>query len=218
MALSSNKIQARPVPVKWESDSTQVHGLWFGDGEPQGEAFEGLMAAGLRRVGQRDGGGSVIAGGIHAWLKGGRLTKKSARRHALREALFGRPFPRLSEAANLTWLGAHGLRAVRPLLAGLVTLPGGRPAAQFLATEFVPDAVALETLSGAERYRDAYASALALVHAMHALGFEHRDCYARNFLITRTNEAIAIDTWRGGPRRRLSRRAIARDLADFEAG
>lgn len=206
--------------LRLEVDGGHLELSWYGWGEhfsstdaPPRE----LLDAGLARRGQRDGGSEVAVGTARAWVKGGRLRPGSARRHGLRQLLFQRPFPRLSEARNLAWLRARGLAAVRPLLAGLYFEGGRLPCAQFLATEFQPGA-ALDTLAtvAPARHAAGRVSARALVERMHAASFEHRDCFERNFLITDDDTAVAIDTWRGGPRKRLTQRAIARDLAAFD--
>ncbi|MDE0895439.1 MAG: hypothetical protein OSB10_02530, partial [Planctomycetota bacterium] len=67
---------------------------------------EGLVAAGLTRRDDPDGGAFVTFGdcGERAWVKGGRLTKKSALRHGA--AAFN----------NLTWFLLSGFAAARLLL------------------------------------------------------------------------------------------------------
>jgi len=206
--------------LRIDVDGGRLELSWYGWDEPFPSTElppSALIDAGLARRGERDGGSEVAVGTARAWVKGGRLRPGSARRHGLRQLFFQRPFPRLSEACNLAWLRAHGLSAVRPLLAGLYFEGGRLPRAQFLATEFQPGS-ALDALATTDPARHAAgrASARALVDRMHAAGFEHRDCFERNFLIDDRNTAIAIDTWRGGPRRRLALRAIDRDLADFD--
>lgn len=188
--------------------------VWYGSGAPPEE----LLAAGLAREGLRDGGSRVTFKGGEAWVKGGRLKAKSALRHLARQRLLGRPFPRLAEAANLAWLRAHGIAAARPLLAGLLLPGGSMPTLQFLATEFIPEVLPLDALRALNpvRYAGARSAARQLLEEMHAAGFSHRDAFERNFLITCADDAIAIDTWRGGPKRRLTRAARERDLADFE--
>ncbi len=168
--------------------------LWSASGLPEA-LREGLVRAGLERRGQRDGGGVVELEGRTAWVKGGRLTGGSAWRHGLRRALLGRPFPRQRELANLTWLRARGLAAVEPLVAGL-GWRGVRPVLQFLGTSLVPDAPSLAEL--------------------HVAGFTHRDAFARNFIVDAGGSARVLDTWRGGPGRRIPAVGAARDLADFE--
>ena len=209
-----------PQRIQLQVDGGRLELLWFGWselGRALAELPEELLVAALARRGERDTGSAVAVGDERAWVKGGRLVASSARRHFLRASLFGRPFPRLSEALNLAWLRARGIPAVRPLLAGLYFERGRLPRAQFLATEFQPG-TALDRLAAAEqaRYAAARASAGALLERMHAAGFAHGDAFERNFLIHADDAAIALDTWRGGPCRRLSARAIARDRADFE--
>ncbi len=193
--------------------------LWSASGLPEA-LREGLVRAGLERRGQRDGGGVVELEGRTAWVKGGRLTGGSAWRHGLRRALLGRPFPRQRELANLTWLRARGLAAVEPLVAGL-GWRGVRPVLQFLGTSLVPDAPSLAELAGdpevaPERLVAAAAAAGRLLAELHVAGFTHRDAFARNFIVDAGGSARVLDTWRGGPGRRIPAVGAARDLADFE--
>lgn len=189
-----------------------------------GELREVLLEAGLARRGQRDAG-SRLEWCPHpvssAWVKGGRLRLESAVRHGLRRLALGRPFPRLREFENLVWLREHGFLAPRPLLAGLGT-SRGRAVLQFLATEWVPDAPSLADLvrlgASSERLVSATTEVGRLLARLHAAGFEHRDAYARNFVLDASGRPWVLDTWRGGPIAPRDRaRAIARDRADFEA-
>jgi len=212
--MSLGTFSSPPTRLVIDVDGGRLQLDWYGEGALP----EGLLEAGLARRGQRDGGSRVVCSGVEAWVKGGRLTAKSALRHLVRRQVLARPFPRLAEARNLAWLRAQGIAAARPLLSGLFGPKGRLPTAQFLATEYVPGAVSLDVLQASDpvRHELGRTAARQLLDSMHAAGFSHRDAYARNFLITDSNAAIAIDTWRGGPKHRLSGAAIARDLADFE--
>lgn len=182
---------------------------------------EALVRAGLERRGRRDGGGTVeLPGGSTAWVKGGRLTPKSGLRHGLRRLALGRPLPRHRELANLTWLRARGLPAVEPLVAG-VARRGPRPVLQFLATTLVPSAPSLADLAGhadpdPARLVAAAGAVGSLLGRLHAVGFTHRDAFARNFVVDGSGRAWVLDAWRGGPGRSRPARGAARDLADLE--
>ena len=166
------------------------------------EPDPGLLAAGLERRGQRDGGGWVPLGssGERAWVKGGRLSWKSSLRHGASRAFLGRPVPRLREMGNLLELIRRAVPAAEPLLAGVERGPIGRPTMQFLATREVRDAVEittyLSTATGDQRL-GVLASAGALASQMHRAGFVHRNFFARNLVRQPDGVLTILDPWRG---------------------
>jgi len=144
-----------------------------------------------------------VVAGAKLFAKGSPLAPRTALRHGLARLLLGRAEPRLAEFTNLAWLRAHGFAAPRPRLAG-VWRRAGLPRYQFLATEAVPAPPLAEFLGAADASaRQAALARLAVELArLHALGFTHRDLFARNLLV-HTGEAgpepVFLDAWRGGP-------------------
>lgn len=158
------------------------------------------------------GTGGGAGGGEDVFLKGSPLRGRAALRHALRRTLLWREEPRLAEFANLRWLTAHGFRAPTPLLAG-VRRAGGLARYQFLVTAW-NEAPRLDEFCAraSEPERAALARALGRSLArLHALGFVHRDLFARNLLVEAGPELVFLDAWRGGPGRGL--RGPIHDLA-----
>jgi len=162
--------------------------------------------------------------GRPAWLKAGPLTGRARLRHAVRGAVLRQPPPRLREARNLAWLGDHGFRVPRPLVAGVLRRHG-TGVHQFLFSARLHGVEPLDRWlrAPANRLRrEALLVELAQESArMHALGFVHRDLHARNVLVAppEASEASAageprrlvfIDAWRGGLR---SLRGPAWDIA-----
>jgi hypothetical protein len=160
-----------------------------------------------------------------AHLKYSALSTWPALRHASRALVPWLEIPRLQELANLAWLRERGFGAPRPLVAGALRR-AGLPRFQFLATEEIEGARTLADVlapaAGAEpAERAAVLELLARdVARMHALGFVHRDLFARNVLVTTDGAAPSavprlhfLDAWRGGPRRGL--RGFDYDLACF---
>jgi Lipopolysaccharide kinase (Kdo/WaaP) family len=126
-----------------------------------------------------------------------------------RGTLWGRA-PETNEFRALQWLREHGIPAVRPVAAASETR-GLRLVAHALLTEHVPGAVDLATrlatpgdpLREDRAVRRRFAEILGRhVHRMHAEGFVHRDCFARNVLV-RVDEGEPrlwfLDCRRGGP-------------------
>lgn len=138
-----------------------------------------------------------------------------------RGTLWGTP-PEINEFHALRWLRAHGVPAVRPVAAA-ARRTGGRLAAHALLTEAVPGVVDLDrrlhtpgdALRASRTARRDVAAAIGETLArMHALGFVHRDCHARNILVSMETETPRIwlcDCRRGGVGGR--RRGPAYDLA-----
>lgn len=154
----------------------------------------------------------LTLGGEDVFLKGSPLAGRAALRHALRRTLLGCEEPRLAEFANLDWLTRHGFRAPTPHLAG-VRRAGGLTRYQFLVTGWVA-APRLDEFwaraSEPERAVAARAFGRSLAR-LHALGFVHRDLFARNLLVEAGPTLVFLDAWRGGPRRGL--RGPIHDLA-----
>lgn len=196
--------------------------LTFLDGH---DPDEGLVAAGLARRDDPDGGGFITFGerGERAWVKGGRLTKKSALRHGAAAFFARRPLPRAAEFNNLTWLLLSGFAAARPLVAGALFDRRGLPRAQFLATLEIKGVCDLHgflkdpSRSNDER-RTALVSAGTLAADLHLAGFEHRDFFARNLVRDTHGDLSLLDAWSGGPgtSARFSMRDVAGFLADAQ--
>ena len=185
-------------------------------GEPEPE----LLAAGLKRCGQRDAGDWVAWGASseRAWVKGGRLSWKSALRHSTSRAFLGRSIPRLQEMGNLLELIERGLPAAEPLLAGVQHNRWGQPTMQFLATREVPGSVDLEAyLKGAtsEQRVEVAASAGHLASRMHQAGFVHHNYYLRNLVRQPGGALTILDPWRGDFSQTASH--YLTDLAGFVA-
>ncbi|MEQ1893156.1 MAG: lipopolysaccharide kinase InaA family protein [Planctomycetota bacterium] len=154
----------------------------------------------------------LTLGDEDVFLKGSPLLGRAALRHALARALLGREEPRRAEFANLRWLRAHGFRAPEPCLAG-VRRGGGIARYQFLVTGWVPAPRLDQFLAQAgppERAAALRALGASLAR-LHALGFVHRDLFARNLLVEPGPELVYLDAWRGGPARGL--RGPLHDLA-----
>jgi hypothetical protein len=139
-----------------------------------------------------------------AHLKASALRLWPALRHAARRAL-GQGLPRWNELANLTWLRAQGFLAPRPLVAG-VWFRRGLPRYQFLLSEWLAAPTLAEALApgrASPAERGAWLAALARDLArLHALGFVHRDPFARNLLALSPPHGprcAFLDAWRGGP-------------------
>jgi hypothetical protein len=157
----------------------------------------------------------LTVGGEDVYLKGSPLVGRAALRHALRRTLLCCAEPRLAEFANLRWLAEHGFRAPPPHLAG-VRRVGGLARYQFLVTGWI-EAPRLDEFCAraSEPARTALAVELGRSLArLHALGFVHRDLFARNLLVETGSTGLSIvflDAWRGGPGRGL--RGPIHDLA-----
>lgn len=144
-----------------------------------------------------------VVAGCELYVKGSPLAPRTALRHGLARLLLARPEPRLAEFTNLAWLRAHDFAAPRPRLAG-VWRRAGLARYQFLATEAVPAPPLEEFLAAAGApAREAALTRLAEELArLHALGFTHRDLFARNLLVLAGEagpEPVFLDAWRGGP-------------------
>jgi hypothetical protein len=195
------------------SEATRL-GPWCLRGEPA--SFATLRGELERR---REQGAKwrerLTLAGDEVFLKASPLAARPALRHALRRVLLRRAEPRLAEFANLSWLRAHGFRAAEPRLAG-VFRACGLPRYQFLATRWV-EAPRLDAFfaQATLESRAALAAELGRTLArLHALGFVHRDLFARNLLVVAGPagpEPLFLDAWRGGPGRGL--RGPRHDLA-----
>ena len=167
------------------------------------DSAHAVLQFALQNADARETGLMTSLGGVRVWFKGGQLRGKAARRHALRRHVLRLDYPRIQELRNLEWLRARLFHAPRPVAAGVVTR-NGVPRYQFLATEFVEDAISFRELleQADDRRRLAALPLLAREFArMHALGFVHRDLYPRNLLLRHRNqheEVIFLDAWRGG--------------------
>lgn len=144
-----------------------------------------------------------ILGTQELYAKGSPLAPRAALRHALARLCLRRREPRLAEFANLAWLRRHGFSAPLPRLAG-VWRQAGLPRYQFLVTEAVPAPPLADFLAAAdEATRLAAVTHLGEVLArLHALGFVHRDLFARNLLVHSGPDGpqpVFLDAWRGGP-------------------
>jgi len=210
---------ARPTegaPPKTGADRDYAKGGWF-----QASDARTLIAAGMERKDQPDGGVVVELGKIRAYLKGGRLGLEPALRHTFKRFVLRKPFPRVSEFHNLGWLRAAGVPAPKPLV-GCVWSLRGLPRHQFSATEYVEGARDLTELikQGDETLDEALGAAGRAVAAMHLAGFAHANCFPRNVTVDETGAAWILDAWRGGPVKgtgtREARWAQA-DVADFTA-
>ena len=159
------------------------------------------------------------------FLKGGPLSRRGARRHALRRLLLRAPAPCEAEYRNLTWLRERLFRAAEPL--GAVTESQfGIPRRELLLTRAVPAAPPFdEAAAGASPRRRAelFAELGREVGRMHALRFLHADLYPRNVLAAAPcpepgpgygRSLVWLDTWAGGPTawRRGSLRRVEDDL------
>ena len=130
-----------------------------------------------------------------------------------RGSLWGRA-PCVREFDNLAWLRARDVPVPRAIAAAAVTRRL-RLCAHALLTEWVPNAPSLASrLTDRDDLihtcRDAVLDTVDhTVRAMHALGFAHRDLFARNILVRlRTNlppEIFLLDCRRGGPAGRAER-------------
>jgi len=143
-----------------------------------------------------------------------------------RGTLWGRA-PEVNEFRALTRLHEIGVPAVRPVAAAARTR-GGRLVAHALLTEHVPDATDLaHRLRAADDPvgRDPATRRRVLtwigrhLARMHAEGFVHGDCHARNILV-RTEEDEEVHVWfldcrRGG--NATPRRGPFHDLATLDA-
>lgn len=206
-------------PPPWARFGLPGGAIWLsspGGGEPAPE----LLAAGLQRRGHGDAGGWVTWGKppLRAWVKGGRLSWKSALRHGASRAFRGRPAPRLRELGNLLALIERGLPAAEPLLAGVELGRLGQPTMQFLATLEVPGAVDLEAYlrdASDEQRLEVVASAGRLASRMHQAGFVHHNYYLRNLVRQADGVLTILDPWRGEFGRTASHHVI--DLAGFVA-
>ena len=176
-----------------------------------------LIEAGMERRGQRDTGQLIQLSQTQAWVKGGRLKLESSLRHGVRSYWMKRAFPRVNEFRNLGSLRAAGIRAVRPLVAG-VWRQGWRAKLQFLGTEWIPEAPSIAQMvsAGHADLDAALDSCGVLVARLHKLHFEHRDCFPRNFIFDPKGRAWVLDAWRGGITENLKRPG-ARDVDDFAA-
>jgi hypothetical protein len=126
-----------------------------------------------------------------------------------RGTLWGRA-PQMAEFKALQWLREHGVPAVRPVAAA-AEVRGLRLVGHALLTEHVPGAVDLaarlkdpsDPLRRDRRLRRRLAEILGrAIHRMHAEGFVHRDCFARNVLVRVEEDEPRIwlcDCRRGGP-------------------
>ena len=168
----------------------------------QGETAQLPIAAALAIVGRRtrDGGEPVVLPELgEVWLKGGALSRHAAWRHGLAWRLLRRPPPRIAECLRLAELCNADVPAAEPLFA-VAEFRGVRCVRQTLALRFEggaePFAAALER-SGERR---ALLLALAaLVAKLHGAGFEHRDLFLRNVLVTPRGLRL-LDLWRPAQR------------------
>ena len=154
------------------------------------------LHAGEPVVLEGDGGRAVA---VH--FKGAPLGRRPGWRHAVRGAV-GLGVPRLREFDNLRWLRAREFDAPAPL-AACVRRTKRRPTWQGIATRHVEGALPLEAWIDARspEERGALVDALGrTLGRLHALGFVHRDLYARNLLVhpARPERPILLDAWRGG--------------------
>ncbi|MEX1023601.1 MAG: lipopolysaccharide kinase InaA family protein [Planctomycetota bacterium] len=124
------------------------------------------------------------------------LSARAGGRHARRRWLLGIEPPRLAEFSNLEWLRQRGFGAPEPRFAACLVRP--RLAFQGLVTRWIDGARAFETAD-----LDELARLGAEVGRLHALGFVHRDLFARNLLLAPDGGWVFLDAWRGGPRRGL---------------
>jgi tRNA A-37 threonylcarbamoyl transferase component Bud32 len=118
--------------------------------------------------------------------------------------------PEVAEFKALQGLREHGISAVRPVAAASEAR-GGRLVAHALVTEHVPGAVDLakrlatpgDPVREDRAVRRRTAELLGrLLHRMHAEGFVHRDCFARNVLVRVDEDDVRLwlcDCRRGGP-------------------
>ncbi|MFT4709161.1 MAG: tRNA A-37 threonylcarbamoyl transferase component Bud32 [Bacteroidia bacterium] len=179
-----------------------------------------LLAAGLDRRGQKDAGSWVPfgAGSDRAWVKGGRLSWKSALRHGASRAFLGRAVPRMREMGNLIALIERGVPAAEPLLAGVERGPLGQPTLQFLATREVLGAVDLGAYlkeAKDQQRQEVMADAGRLASLMHQAGFAHRNFFLRNLVRQPSGALTILDPWRGQFER--APRCHVVDLAGFLA-
>jgi len=137
------------------------------------------------------------------YLKGGPLLGRSARRHGWARLLLRRAPPRLREFDNFKVLNGLDVATPVPVLAA-ARVRGARVLVQFLLTERVRDAGGYELLLASPQspQRGPALAALArTLAALHSMGIEHRDPFARNFLHTSADgvlRPIVLDLWRGG--------------------
>lgn len=142
--------------------------------------------------------------GRRAYLKGGPLSPRSARRHALRRLFLRAAPPRLAEYNNLNWLHERLFETPEPLAAG-VFLRMGRPRYQFLLTRELEGAQPMEECLAslpAEERRVVLLELAREVARMHSLHFVHRDLYPRNLMLlpAGSHRRVAfLDAWAGGP-------------------
>ena len=159
--------------------------------------------------------GLVELGGARVFVKASPLTGRTSRRYALRR-LLGLLLPRVQEYENLRWLAARVFQVPRPFAAGILWR-GGLPRYQVLIVEEVQGAQELDAALAdtGEAGRRALATELgAEVARMHALGFVHRDLFARNLLVlppSADRRLVFVDGWRAAPHASL--RGPAYDLA-----
>jgi len=178
------------------------HGAWELRGAPADFAALAPELEAHARAGTKWRAEPCLAGTtLH--VKGSPLAARAALRHAGARLLLRRPEPRLREFANLSWLRAHGFRAPLPRLAGVLRRVG-LARYQMLATEHVHAPLLANFLATADgSARRAALEALAeAVARLHALGFVHRDLFARNLLVQSSPggpEPVFLDAWRGGP-------------------
>ena len=173
------------------ADTLRAHGLRGADdlftlgGDPTRHRFGAVV--------------TVWASGVRGYLKRYHYPGWATARGLVgRGSLWGRA-PEINEFQALAWLRANGVPAVRPLAAAS-RRRRGRLVAHALLTEWVPDsldlATALRAVDAPLRGDGALLAATlqAIAHAlqrMHARGFVHRDCHARN---------IVMRVEAGGPR------------------
>ncbi|MCE9593195.1 MAG: lipopolysaccharide kinase InaA family protein [Planctomycetes bacterium] len=144
----------------------------------------------------------IRLGATPAWFKGSALRGRARLRHGLRARILRRSIPRENEYRALVWLRERLFQAPRPLVAGALER-WGFPTYQFLVTELVPNARALDVALAAAKDEDRtrWLAELARETArMHALHFVHRDLFTRNVLVAKGGgrELWFIDCWRGG--------------------
>jgi hypothetical protein len=176
-------------------------------------ALNELVPALLERVAARarDGGEFVCLADLANtdplaathYLKGGPLHRRSARRHGWARLLLRRAPPRLREFDNFKLLNGLDVATPVPVLAA-ARVRGARVLAQFLLTERLSEAGGYELLLATPHSPlrgPALVSLARTLAALHAMGIEHRDPFARNFLHTSADgslRTIVLDLWRGG--------------------
>ena len=162
-------------------------------------------------------------GDRQTYFKAEPLVGRARVRHALRRVLLRRPYPRLAEFENLSWLAKQQFAVAKPLAAGVRKVWNGIDW-QFLFTERFTNAQPL-VLPGSTPDEERITELAREVARMHDLGFVHRDLHLRN-LAWRVSQPSAganqeprilfYDAWRGGAR--WQSRGAAYDLLCLSKG